>query len=344
MKAGERLRNKINEAIWTCDYFLIVLSRHSIHSPWVQTELDSAMIRELNEKRVVVIPLVVGRTRICELPPDLQGKLCIDFRRLTSEKYDFSVNELLRALGNSGKVPCRPSGYSLSPNLISHLSIDQIEFLRRLMESGELGSAFDLAVSAYGAQAESLDTILSKRSSLVEAANNLLLWARAERPPFIEKRIEDVGFFSYPTETYMFSDEPCRDFVAHYIQPSLADNPGGRFAFLASYYESFVRNQIARFGELTFPSPAELDARTVLVSGPLSSQEIQEMFSEQRGLCIFGGKMIPPFYFCLPLRPPAPKEHPRTTEFLCHLFGVSGCVTFVVSGGVCRGPKGKPRW
>ncbi len=70
---------------------LVVLSRASVESEWCKKELSSGLIRELEEKRVVVIPVLIEE---CEIPPFLRDKLYADFRR----NFDEGLRDLLRAL------------------------------------------------------------------------------------------------------------------------------------------------------------------------------------------------------------------------------------------------------
>jgi uncharacterized protein YjbI with pentapeptide repeats len=57
LKIGERFRPKIDEAIRLHDKLLLVLSRSSVASPWVETEVESAFEREHKEGRTVLFPI-----------------------------------------------------------------------------------------------------------------------------------------------------------------------------------------------------------------------------------------------------------------------------------------------
>ena len=57
MKIGEPFRPKIDEAIKLHDKLLLVLSRSSVASPWVETEVESAFERERKERRTVLFPI-----------------------------------------------------------------------------------------------------------------------------------------------------------------------------------------------------------------------------------------------------------------------------------------------
>jgi len=82
------------------DYFAVILSRHSVRSEWVQRELQVAMQRELQERKVVVLPLLLEAV---EMPPFLRDKLYADFT--TPENCDATFPKLLEALGAKAHTP-----------------------------------------------------------------------------------------------------------------------------------------------------------------------------------------------------------------------------------------------
>src|SRR5712671_4929946 len=77
MKVGDSLNKKIQEGIGQAGWFCIALSKNSVTSPWVERELTSGMVRELEERRVFVLPLLVED---CEVPLFLRDKIYADFR------------------------------------------------------------------------------------------------------------------------------------------------------------------------------------------------------------------------------------------------------------------------
>ena len=80
IKPGEYLRHRVNEAIASADYSVVIISPDSIKSEWVQHEIDGAMSRELDEKKVRLIPLLIGNVQSRDLPADIRGKNYLDFR------------------------------------------------------------------------------------------------------------------------------------------------------------------------------------------------------------------------------------------------------------------------
>ena len=57
MKIGDRIRQRIDEAIRLYDKLLLILSEHSIDSDWVEKEVETAFEEERRRKRTVLFPI-----------------------------------------------------------------------------------------------------------------------------------------------------------------------------------------------------------------------------------------------------------------------------------------------
>lgn len=88
---GDSIIEKIAKAIQENDYIAVVLSQHSCKSPWVTKELALALTKELDQKRVVVLPLLAKK---CEIPPMLKDKHYINFIK----NYRSGLTELVSKL------------------------------------------------------------------------------------------------------------------------------------------------------------------------------------------------------------------------------------------------------
>ena len=96
---GDSLISKIREGLDAVDFVAVVLSNASIKSEWVKKELEIASNREIEEKKVVVLPIIIEHV---DLPGFLKGKLYGDF---SDEKdYTEKLKLLLRSLGDSTTV------------------------------------------------------------------------------------------------------------------------------------------------------------------------------------------------------------------------------------------------
>jgi TIR domain len=65
LSVGDSLIDKIQDALTESSAILIILSRNSVTSNWCRKELNAGLIRELEEKKSILIPCVIDD---CELP------------------------------------------------------------------------------------------------------------------------------------------------------------------------------------------------------------------------------------------------------------------------------------
>jgi hypothetical protein len=77
LNVGDSLIDRIQNAIENAGALLVVLSKASVESEWCKKELNAGLIRELEEKRVVVLPVL---KEDCNIPVFLRDKLYADFR------------------------------------------------------------------------------------------------------------------------------------------------------------------------------------------------------------------------------------------------------------------------
>ena len=91
IRVGDEIRQKIDDGISSYDFFGIVVSNASINSRWIQYELSAAFMREMEEKRVVILPIKIDNTK---LPPLISSKRYADF----SADFSIGLNELLDVL------------------------------------------------------------------------------------------------------------------------------------------------------------------------------------------------------------------------------------------------------
>jgi hypothetical protein len=77
LSVGDSLIDKIQNAVDGASALLVVLSPESVESEWCKRELSAGLLRELEEKRVVVMPVLL---RDCNIPIFARGKFYADFR------------------------------------------------------------------------------------------------------------------------------------------------------------------------------------------------------------------------------------------------------------------------
>lgn len=77
IRAGDSIPTQIGLGIEDCDFVLVLLSKKSTSSHWVEREWQAKFWNEVNVNKVMVIPVLVED---CEIPILLQAKKYADFR------------------------------------------------------------------------------------------------------------------------------------------------------------------------------------------------------------------------------------------------------------------------
>jgi hypothetical protein len=94
MKMGDAIRQEVNQLIRIQDKLLVVLSKFSIESPWIQKELQAALAEERNQTRPVLFPL-----RLANSGMDAEKKWLANLQQ-THQTYDFTAWENWEAYYN----------------------------------------------------------------------------------------------------------------------------------------------------------------------------------------------------------------------------------------------------
>jgi hypothetical protein len=77
LSLGDSIIDKVQDAADGASALLVILSNASVASEWCKRELSAGLLRELEEKRVVVMPVLLED---CKVPLFARGKLYADFR------------------------------------------------------------------------------------------------------------------------------------------------------------------------------------------------------------------------------------------------------------------------
>ncbi|PWF23957.1 toll/interleukin-1 receptor domain-containing protein [Corticimicrobacter populi] len=77
LSVGDSIVDKVQEAVDGASALLVILSKASVESEWCKKELSAGLLRELEEKRVVVMPVMLEE---CTVPVFARGKMFADFR------------------------------------------------------------------------------------------------------------------------------------------------------------------------------------------------------------------------------------------------------------------------
>lgn len=87
---GDSIIEKIADGLDTVKYIVALISKHSITSNWVKKELSIAMTKEINSRRLKVLPLVIDGTKV---PTLLSDKFYGDIS--SNEKYSSILNQII---------------------------------------------------------------------------------------------------------------------------------------------------------------------------------------------------------------------------------------------------------
>lgn len=85
MKMGDEIRQQVDQLIRVQDKLLVVLSKFSIESPWIQKEVEAAIEEERNRKRAVLFPVRLDNGRM-----DAEKDWLDDLQK-THPIYDFTA-------------------------------------------------------------------------------------------------------------------------------------------------------------------------------------------------------------------------------------------------------------
>jgi hypothetical protein len=91
LHVGDSLRRKVEVALEQASAVVFVLSPASVESDWCQRELSAGLVRELEERRIVVLPIL---RQDCAVPLFLRDKFYADFRT----DFDKGLRQVLEAL------------------------------------------------------------------------------------------------------------------------------------------------------------------------------------------------------------------------------------------------------
>jgi hypothetical protein len=117
MKIGDRIRPRIDETIRLYDKLLLILSKTSVESRWVEQEVETALARERQQGTTILFPVRIDNT-VMTLKTGWPAHICNtrhigDFRRWkTHGVYQQAFDRLLRDLKAAERQPegSRPVG------------------------------------------------------------------------------------------------------------------------------------------------------------------------------------------------------------------------------------------
>ncbi len=92
MQVGDSIRRRVESGVEKADWLVVVLSQYSVESEWVNHELNMGFVRELDERGVFILPVVLDG---CKVPLSLRDKLFADFRHDYQHGFDKLIERVL---------------------------------------------------------------------------------------------------------------------------------------------------------------------------------------------------------------------------------------------------------
>ena len=142
LKLGDSIVQHIEEGVTSSDFVLVLLSPAAVQSKWIQVEWSAALARELNDRAIRVLPVLIAD---CEIPPLLAARTYIDLRG----DVESGVNRLIAQLSAAPAIQ-----YShFTARTFEELVADLLVELGFHVEAGERNrdGGFDL-VATYNAR------------------------------------------------------------------------------------------------------------------------------------------------------------------------------------------------
>lgn len=107
LQVGDSIVNRIQEAIQESDALIVVISKASMQSEWCKKELSAGFLRELEEKKVLVLPVLIEE---CDMPVFLREKKYADF----TKNFNDGLADILEAIASitsdtMGRIQEKPS-------------------------------------------------------------------------------------------------------------------------------------------------------------------------------------------------------------------------------------------
>ena len=88
---GDSLIQKVQDGLEGARFFCVIFSKSSLDSEWVKREITAGLLREIEERKVIILPIVIDD---CKLPLLIRHKLYADFRG----SFEGGLKDLLAVL------------------------------------------------------------------------------------------------------------------------------------------------------------------------------------------------------------------------------------------------------
>ncbi len=223
LSIGDSILEKVQEAIDESSALLVVLSKASVESEWCRKEINGGFIKELEEKRVFVLPVLL---QDCEIPLFARGKLYADFRTSFDEGLSV-VLEGVAKVANPNLARFKEPDYHIDHGMDWSINDDVIVIRLTYVEQAKGQPYTCLTVvkiflegatkAAYESRAKGNNGAVA-RFRVIEA-----LFKHLQRVGDIRPRLSDHYEHTY---TFEFSGKLGEDYFAHIGARRLGEDTG----------------------------------------------------------------------------------------------------------------------
>ena len=91
---GDSIHQKVEEGISKCDYLILIVSKDSMKSSWVQDEINAIRNREKSQGSTILLPALLSNIDIDSLPALLRDRKFTIF----APKYEDGFMELMGSI------------------------------------------------------------------------------------------------------------------------------------------------------------------------------------------------------------------------------------------------------
>lgn len=197
IKVGDSIIDKVDQALGSNDYFLIVLSPAALKSRWVKIELNTSFMRSLDNKNIKIIPILLQE---CEIPNIISDLKYADF----TTDYQRGFNELMAGFDLISLVPA----YSNPPKTVTELIQNGDDALYKKLFPFTFSDfpqclfrndIFDIAIVVGSTERERANEteIFSKTNAEIEIFGTKWKFSRQSSPGTVRDAVRVVDLASY---------------------------------------------------------------------------------------------------------------------------------------------------
>ncbi|MBU7582693.1 MAG: TIR domain-containing protein [Nostoc sp. TH1S01] len=158
LRPGDDIAESIRAAISASAYFLLLLSKHAVRSPWMDYEIEP-VLKELQSRDVTFLPVLLED---CDIPPSLAMYQWFDMRNGVEE----NLEKLAEALRFTPKIDFE----KLSPQTFEQLVVELLQklgFVNLQSEIQQKNSGIDAVVEfrqkdPFGAETREIYAVETK--------------------------------------------------------------------------------------------------------------------------------------------------------------------------------------